>query len=824
MFLEELEERVARLVEGGQAMQRGEVDSELSGTMLREGHTIKGTSRVMGYEAISRAGWLIEQLWRGIQHGDVDPYPNLGRAVEALAKTLLAAAAADPDAGTPELAEAIAKLNRVSGVGGDDDPTGAPPPSPPPPPTAPSPPPPAAPPPTTQGPEGGGAAESSDVVETAAMPAEPAEEEPEPEEVEEEPEPEEVEEEPEPEEVEEDEPEESKGATVVRLPGAFEAIREARRPVEAAEAPVVTPEASAEPVAAEQRAEDRAEPPESTHIEIDADEAAKWAGSATVSGPDLGGLLGALESWATGETMMVSAGRLYRLINYVAGVRIELQALTKRLGAMPTADISDEYLNAVRKDIETIAATTVELEADALGLAAVPVKEMSNTLPQLVRYLSKKLGKEVRFEIVGDEDLALDRQVLDMVSDPIRQLIVNALYHGIEMPAEREAAGKTATGLVSLTMTIKNHKLEVIVSDDGAGIDWPAVRMAAVEQGYYEASDPSDPEKLRPILFFPGFSTAPDSELGSLGSGLSTVADAVESLYGRIRLDSTENGTTVTVVVPTTRDLQRVLIVDAGNMKWGIPEAAIEEVIPVAGAGVVTVGGRRTLRIGDQEHRVVSLADLVGATDPRPETKFVRLAHRIGCAAVGVQRVLGVREVAAKELGPLLVGPSHITGAALLGGGDVVLLLDAGSLVQRSQDVPRPLTPGARVLVVDDSQGARAVVSGALASSGFTTSVAGSAAEALEVLAEQEVDALVVDFSMPNEDGVALVDQVRKGYTGLPIIMLSGVATPEDQERAVNAGVDAFFNKADFREGALAEALRATLESAAAQKGTAVGS
>jgi two-component system sensor histidine kinase and response regulator WspE len=776
MFLEEIEERVARLVEGGQAMQRGEVDAELSGTMLREGHTIKGTSRVMGYEAISRAGWLIEQLWRGIQHGDIDPYPNLGRAVEALANTLPAAAKADPDTGTPELAEAIAQLNRVSGVG-DDDPT---PPAPPPPPTPssrsnPPPPSPSGPPPAPEGSAGGASGPSDDV----GASAEAAEN-------------------------------ESKGATVVPLPGAFEAVRAPEMPIGVDQTPAPSAESA---------------DGSGIGIDVDGENAEDWATSATVSGPDLGGLLGALESWATGQTMMVSAGRLYRLINYVAGVRIELQALAKRLGAATGDDVTEEYVGGVCRDIETIADTAVELEADALGLAAVPVKEMTNTLPQLVRYLSKKLGKEVRFEVVGDEDLALDRQVLDIVADPIRQLIVNAVYHGVEMPADREALGKPATALVSLTMTIKNHKLEIVVSDDGGGISWPAVRLAAVEQGYYDSSDPSDPEKLQPILFFPGFSTAPDSELGSIGSGLSNVAEAVESLYGRIRLESSDTGTTVTIVVPTTRDLQRVLIVDAGNMKWGIPEAAIDEVVPVADAKVTTGGGgRRTLFIDDQEHRVVSLADLVGATDPRPETKFVRLSHRIGCAAVGVQRVLGVREVAAKELGPLLAGPSHITGAALLGGGDVVLLLDAGSLVQRSQDVPQPLTPGARVLVVDDSQGARAVVSGALASSGFTTSVAGSAAEALEVLAEQEVDALVVDFSMPNEDGVELVHQVREKYEGLPIIMLSGVATPEDQERAVAAGVDAFFNKADFREGALADALRATIESAAAQKGAAVGS
>ena len=115
------------------------------------------------------------------------------------------------------------------------------------------------------------------------------------------------------------------------------------------------------------------------------------------------------------------------------------------------------------------------------------------------------------------------------------------------------------------------------------------------------------------------------------------------------------------------------------------------------------------------------------------------------------------------------------------------------------------------MLVVDDSIGARAVVSGALASSGFTTSVAASAAEALDILSEHEIDALVVDFSMPQQDGADLVEEVRARGIQVPIVMLSGVATEEDKARSKNAGVDVFFDKADFREGALAEALREML-------------
>ncbi len=115
MFLDEVTERSARLVEGGKAMQKGAADAEMAGIMLREGHTIKGTARVMGFEAISDAGKMIEDLWRGIKSGEIEPYPNLGRSLVALAETLEAATSADPDAGTPEMIEAMERLNRATG-------------------------------------------------------------------------------------------------------------------------------------------------------------------------------------------------------------------------------------------------------------------------------------------------------------------------------------------------------------------------------------------------------------------------------------------------------------------------------------------------------------------------------------------------------------------------------------------------------------------------------------------------------------------------------------------------------------------------------------
>jgi CheY-like chemotaxis protein len=161
-----------------------------------------------------------------------------------------------------------------------------------------------------------------------------------------------------------------------------------------------------------------------------------------------------------------------------------------------------------------------------------------------------------------------------------------------------------------------------------------------------------------------------------------------------------------------------------------------------------------------------------------------------------------------------------VTGVALLGGDDTVLLVDAGRLAMRFHaNESKPTGPVRTVLVVDDSQGVRQVVSGVLAAHGFATIAAGSVADALGVLSSNEVDALVVDFSMPRADGVALIHLVRQRYGSIPIVMLSGVASEEDRTRATRAGADAFFDKADFAKGALVERLDELIQTAAAAKG-----
>jgi chemotaxis protein histidine kinase CheA len=489
---------------------------------------------------------------------------------------------------------------------------------------------------------------------------------------------------------------------------------------------------------------------------------------------DLGGLLSTLDSWAFGETVRVNAASLFRLINAICSLRVDTEVLeTLVLAAGGDAGAPDSDLIArLRDEVVRAGRDAGEVQRQALELAAAPMAEITNTFSQLVRYLARKTGKEVRFELVGDEIVA-DRQVLERLADPLRQLLVNAVHHGLETVEERQAAGKPRTGILALRMQLKDNKLELVVEDDGRGVDWAAVHRVAQQQGVLAADAPADPDRLRSILFSDGFGTGGSSDLVTGdGIGLASAIEAVEGLHGTFTFETEPGaGTRATIVVPVSRSLQDAVLVSAGGHQWGIPEIALLDRLPMAEVAVVRNGSRSTTVWRGEEIPVFSFAEAVGLTAGPPRGLLV-VSGPNGRAGFTVDRILGSRQIAVRELGPLLDGVPHVTGAALLGGGDVVVLVDPGRLAEKAQEAASREGPRHRVLVVDDSLGVRQVVGGALGSAGFVVALAATADEALAYLADNEVDGIVLDYVLPEMDGVALVEVIRRRGVGVPIVML----------------------------------------------------
>jgi two-component system, chemotaxis family, sensor kinase CheA len=521
----------------------------------------------------------------------------------------------------------------------------------------------------------------------------------------------------------------------------------------------------------------------------------------------LGGLLTSLPDSLLGGATRVDTAHLYRLINRIVEVALDADALADlSLVSIEGAD-PDVFRRAWRKQLARLSESIQDIQEQAVSLANVPFFDAVSTFPQFVRYLGRRMGKDVRVEIEGS-DVQLDRQIVDLIREPLRHLLVNAVDHGIESPDDRVAAGKPATGSIKVVAEIIDHRVEVSVCDDGAGIDWDRVAEVADEKGL-----PVVPPDLSPVLFHHGFTTKTEpTDFSGSGEGLPLVRESVESVHGAAHISSMRGqGTSATLVLPMSMVLQNVVVVAVGDQFWGIPEAAVEASMPLAGAEVVGSGTGRTVTFRSAAIPCVSLSVAVGAEEPDDESELLVVSTRSGLVAVTVSELVDRRRVAVKSLGPILEGASHVTGAAMLGGGQVLVVLDPNFLGVVARQRPRSIDDKPRVLVVDDSAGVRQLLSATLSGAGFEVEVASGAREAVLAMATNGFDAMVVDYSMPRSNGVELVRAMRAADIRVPIVMVSGVATAEEKQAAWEVGVDAYLDKFDLRQGVLTKTLRRLL-------------
>lgn len=734
LFRREMAERVDVLIEGSSAMADDAFPAARLDELLREAHTIKGTSLVMGLAEAGQAGAVIEDLLTDIQAGRRVPSVGLGRglivACQALRQFII-------DPGSDHRLEAgVATLTTLA-----DDPLAA-----------------------------------DDLLGPVEDNAEQEMEEPP--------------------EIPVAEPEDAGTFIAGDLSRQFYDIPANARDDDPLRIPI--------------NIDDAAEIVDFAEIEdaVAADDRSRT----------LGGLLSAPEMWINSETTGVATARLYEIISRAAELRIDTESLVaavERLADMEDADELRRMVGALRYGVRALALSTQAMQQQTIGLVAVPMSSVLATLPSLVRFLAKRTAKDVRFEIIGDESAELDRGTLDRVADIIRQLLVNSIVHGIQDAQSRGEQEKDPTGTLTLTVTPEDDHMRIVVTDDGNGIDWPAIRAKAVELGLLEANYSPSTAELETMLFNEPISTsAGNDELGGSGEGLSKVAQSVQDLHGSIDVRSVRGiGTEVEVVVPRFQSLQSIVLVLTANGRWGIPELSILDRTSMADSITYrTPEGRKEVLFRDGTIPLVSLSSLVGDDDAETSRDVIVVSTHGGPLALAVAGTLGVMEVAPKRLGGLLRSAPFVTGATMV-GGEIVMLIDTDTLMEVADAVELdPPTERRTILIVDDSAGVRQVLTAALTAGGFEVVAAGSAVEALEQLANHIVDAMVVDYSMPGEDGVDLVVNVRKTYGTMPVVMVSAVAREEDRARAEAAGIDAYFEKSDFREGVLASMLKELLD------------
>lgn len=385
------------------------------------------------------------------------------------------------------------------------------------------------------------------------------------------------------------------------------------------------------------------------------------------------------------QTVRVSIGHLDTLVDLVG----ELVILRSRLERVAKR-ISDHDLTGTLADLHHISS---ELQYEVMQTRMVPVRNIFNRFPRMVRDLATDLGKEVEFEITG-LDIELDRTVLDEIGDPIVHLLRNSIDHGIGAAEDRLALGKPRVGRIQLTAVRERDHVTIVVSDDGKGIDLERVWAKAVQQGLAKAEERDDYSEAEILLFIcvPGFSTAEKAtKVSGRGVGMDVVKGKIEHLGGTVRIASTPGvGTDFILQLPLTLAIVKALLVEACGETFAIPLAAVTEVFSAQEVTLKTIDGAPVLLLRDGGVVPFQRLDaILYGKDPLavPELHTHVLLVEVGgeCHALHVDALAGRQEIVIKPLSRLLRGAQGFSGATILGDGRVMLILDPRTMFSATE-------------------------------------------------------------------------------------------------------------------------------------------
>lgn len=451
-----------------------------------------------------------------------------------------------------------------------------------------------------------------------------------------------------------------------------------------------------------------------------------------------------------------------------------------------------------------------------------PLADGIRGFPRMVRDLARQLGKQIRFEVHGDQT-GVDRDILDKLEAPLSHLIRNALDHGLETPPEREAAGKPPVGTIRLEARHRAGMLNITLVDDGRGIDVDALRSRAVDRGLvaHAVAEQLSEMELLEFLFLPGFSTKDMvTEISGRGVGLDVVQSMVKAVGGNVRI-ATQPGwqTTFTLQLPITMSVIRALLVEIGGEPYAFPLTRIDQIIHCRHDELRTVEGRQYfdrdgISIGlVLASQILEIPATGAPSDPLPVVVVSDRGQQFGLI---VDTYLGERDLEVRPLDPRLGKVPDVNSASLLENGSPVLIVDVEDLVRSIDNVlaGRRLSrveferlaeqerQRKRVLVVDDSITVRELERQLLQSRGFAVDVAVDGMDGWNAIRSVHYDLIVTDVDMPRMDGIGLVSLIKADPSrkDIPVVIVSYKDREEDRLRGLDAGANRYLTKSSFHD------------------------
>ncbi len=381
------------------------------------------------------------------------------------------------------------------------------------------------------------------------------------------------------------------------------------------------------------------------------------------------------------RTVRVDIEKLDTLMNLVSELIIAKNSLVS------ASAMSGNSSQAVNEQIEYLESVTTSLHESVMKVRMVPIESTVNKFPRMVRDLQKKLGKKMELYMSGEET-ELDRTVVDQIGDPLMHLLRNSADHGLESAEVRKERGKSEVGSIFLDAYQDGNNVVIEVRDDGNGIDTNAVKNKAIERGVItpEQGEAMSDKEIIDLLFNAGFSTAKVvSDVSGRGVGLDVVKSMIESLSGEVEVKSRlGEGSTWTIRLPLTLAIIQALMVELGDEKYAIALGSIQTIEDIPPADVKLVQAKEVIQLRDLVIPLIRLNEILDVPSKKdPEDNLVVVVVKKGDKMAGlvVDELIGQQEIVIKSLGKYISKCKVISGATVLGDGEVALILDANALI-----------------------------------------------------------------------------------------------------------------------------------------------
>ncbi|MES2900554.1 MAG: hybrid sensor histidine kinase/response regulator [Pseudomonadota bacterium] len=553
------------------------------------------------------------------------------------------------------------------------------------------------------------------------------------------------------------------------------------------------------------------------------------ASESRINAHQMNGFIGALQRFKRSQGALFQAmEQLHESIVGEGNQRLAEQSSLALQKVHPLKQFVFAHLADIESYERRLLSVSSSMVDEVLTLRMRPFRDGVQPFPRMVRDLARSLGKEAQL-IISGEDTLVDRDILARIESPLNHILRNAVDHGIEEPALRQALGKPALGTIRLEARHRSGMLNIEISDDGRGADLERIRSNVVARNMVSpamAAALSQSELLE-FLFLPAFSLKETtSEISGRGVGLDVVHQTIREQNGSVHLD-TENGRwfRTNITLPLTQSIVRTLVVDVQGEAYAFPIVKVERVVKVPQAHIHTLENKQFFDFGGEHLGLVAAAQVLelGAMQGSGgDLSVIVIGGAARRYALVVDAVRGEQSLAVQPLDAIFGKMRNIGAAALLDDGAPVLILDVpdlllsiekllgeGGLQQLSGSDAGAQTRVKRILVVDDSLTVREMERKLLLGRGYLVDVAVDGIDGWNVVRSGSYDLVITDVDMPRMDGIELVTLIKKDVNlhKLPVMIVSYKDRAEDRARGMTAGADYYLTKGSFHDETLLDAV-----------------